>query len=1069
MHRTLRRASLGALVLSMSACAQMCAPDAVGTGVARLTVRNVGAMVSLLSSNSTCGFAADAVLANPTISGAVGSEGTVTWTVTGCAIDLGDDAEISKDCKGVTTDGSGKVTLSATKTVAGILTGVPTSPILPGGPDAATITITAATMDNFEVSKSNSDNKLKMIKGSLTAKAMPRLGVASDSGACAIATSIVSFSDIVLKDAEVLLTSPDLTETIPVPASNLAAQNGKKGDKENALSGSITVWDTARDVPAEGDTDGLDPDYEAQAFLDSFTCATGLATPLSFECADMTPRLADGAARLTVKMFGAVASAVAANTSCGFSSAAVGGAAVASGNPGEKGTVTFTVTGCALDFATATAVSTNCQGVETRLMGGATVSGTKTIHGFITGDPMAPVVPDSDDAAVLDLDITFDNLTVSSSADVNALLVRTGSLTGELSPRLAVASATGACEVQSGIAELMGLAWTDADVAVTSVSGTFDLPLDTSDVDALNGAWSGSTNGLSGSVSIGGTSYTVPGDAAGLDPAYNQTAFDAAWTCAPGLLTPVSHECSFKGPLATGAARLGAKVLGTVAKMIDANTSCGFSSAAVAGTPNFGTTATGDKGDAVFTVTACTMAFTAPAVIATDCTGTTTHVSGSVTVSGTKTVHGWITGNPLAPVVPDSDAPAAIDLTLTFTDFELWSSDTDASLTVASGTLAGTVGPRTALSTRGACEISSPVARMSDVTFTNADLVMRSEDKNFGFTATTSTFDAVQGSFGTQENYLAGTLTIDTVAVPVPVDGLGLNPDYDAAALAASWSCTPGLVLPVNHSSCSFNPVLAHGGARLIIKAIGTATKLLDANTTCGFSANSVLTTGVVTGSTGSTGSIAWSTAAAPCTVTIAADTAVAQDCSGTSTHVMGAFTANTAKNLAGFLTGGNPPIAPLTRTPATFTHTSLAFDAFKVYDQASGATSHASEITLTGAVQGIMKPVTGQQVGDPLGNGTPVYSISTPLAGFENITMASGTATLVSDGKTFNIDLANLALAAFNGAYNGQSNALSGSLAVEAENVTLSDPRLNPDFDQAAFDEAYVCTPGLLEVVPSN
>jgi hypothetical protein len=1053
----------------MAACAQMCAPDAVGTGVARLTVRNVGAMVSLLAADDSCGFAAPAVAGAPTITGEVGGEGVVTWTVTDCVIDLGEATEISKDCQGVTTDGSGKVTLSATKSVAGILTGVAENPVVPGGPDAATVTITKATLDNFEVSKSNSENKLRMISGTLTAIAAPRLGVAAANGACAISTSIVTFKDIVLSDAEVLLTSPDLTETIPVATSAINAQNGKGTASENSISGSITVWDTAREVPAAGDSEGLDPDYEAAAFLNSFTCNTELASPLSFDCADLTPRLADGAARLTVKMFGAVASAVAANTTCGFASAAVGGAAVASGNPGEKGTVTFTVSNCALDFATATAVSSNCTNVETRLVGGATVSGTKTIHGFITGDPMSPVVPDSDDAAVLDLDISFDDLTVSSSADVNALRVRSGSLTGSLSPRLAVAATSGACEVQSGIAVLSDLTWTDADVAVTSVSGTFDLDLDSSELNATNGTWGSDQNLLTGTMTVGGTAHTVPGDGLGLDPAFNASTFDATWTCAPALLSPVSHLCGFQGPLATGAARLGARAMGTVVKLVDANTSCGFSSLAVAGAPTFSTTVVGDKGDAVFTVNNCTITFATSTQIATDCTGTTTHVVGSATVSGTKTVHGWLTGAPTTPVVPDSDSPATYDLTITFTDFGVESSASNSMLTITAGTLAGELSPRTALSTQGACEIASPIVRMNDLTFSNAEMLLQSGSKLLGFTVTTSNYDVVQGAFGAQENSLAGSVTVDGAAVTVPIDGQGLDPEYDAAALAATWSCTPGLVLPVNHTACSFNRVLAQGAARLVIKAVATATKLLDANNSCGFAANSVLTAGTVTGSPGGTGSITWSTAAAPCGVSVPVDTAVATDCSGTQTHVLGSFTATTSKTVAGFLTGANPPIAPLTREAASFSHTSLVFNAFKVYDQVSGSTAHVDSITLWGAAQGTMRPITGEDTRDLLGNGTPIYDISTPVAGFENIAMATGQATLVSQGKTFNIDIANLDLDAFNGSYDGQSNALSGALSVEAEAVTVFDPRLNPAFNQATFDASYACTPNLVEVVPSN
>ena len=48
-------------------------------------------------------------------------------------------------------------------------------------------------------------------------------------------------------------------------------------------------------------------------------------------------------------------------------------------------------------------------------------------------------------------------------------------------------------------------------------------------------------------------------------------------------------------------------------------------------------------------------------------------------------------------------------------------------------------------------------------------------------------------------------------------------------------------------------------------------------------------------------------------------------------------------------------------------------------------------------------------------------------------------------------------------------SDNVQSTVSVDGTAVTLPDPRLDPAFDQAAFDASYVCTPGLLEVVPAN
>lgn len=1064
-----RTTALTLALVATASCAQCFAADQVATGVAQLTVRNVGAMVSLIAADTSCGFAATSVLANPTISGAVGSEGTVTWTATDCALDLS-DKEVSKDCQNVTTVASGKVTISASKTVAGILTGNPLNPVLPGGPDAATIIISKATFDNFKVTKSNSENILTLVEGAISAKAMPRLAVDSTTGACSISTPNVAFSDVVYEKSTINIKTPDIDEKIPVAASNLTAQNGVNGGNENALSGTITVWDAEHTLPIPGDSEGLDPEYEATAFVESFACTAvnpTLVTPVSYQCADMTPRLADGAARLTVKAFGAVAAAIAADTTCGFSATAVAGAPTFSAATGAVGDATFTVSNCTIDLATATAVSTDCNAVETRLLGSVTVSGTKVVHGRITGDPLSPVVPTADNAATVTLTISFDDATVSSSADANALLVKSGTLAGSLQPRLALAT-SGACEVQTGIRRFSNLVWIDGAVAVTSASGTFDLDLNTSNIGAVTGTWGSEANLLTGSVTIGSDSYTVPGDGNGLDPSFVAADYDDSWTCATGLVTPISNECSFTAPLAQGVARLSMKTLATVASIVGADTTCGFGSLAVAGAPSVSGTV-GHLGSLTFTVAGCVLNFAADTALTADCSGAQVHVEGSATVSGTKTVAGWITGSPTAPVVPASDSPALLDLTISFNNFKVTTADGESALLSKSGTLSGTLQPRTALTTRGVCEQQMPVARLGDVTWNNGNLTMRSGDKSFDILVDSSALDAVNGTWGSDSNELTGTVTIGGSALPAVIDGLGLDNAFNQTAFDASWQCAPGLVLPVDNTHCSAKAALAQGAGALIIKAVGVATKMLNANTSCGFAAMSVL--GAPTGSTGTPGgpgTITWSTPATGCLAHIPVDSPIATDCTGTVTHVMGDVTATTDKTVEGFLTGQPAnPIVPITRTAAHFDHGALVFDSFTVYDLKLGETTPSKQITLTGTVTGLVDPVAGET--SVTSTFPHVYPISTPVNGFTDIALADGHVTLLSDGKTFDFDVAGVALDAFNGSYAGQSNSISGTVTVDGEVNPLQDPRLDPAFDQAAFDATYVCTPGMLEVVPAN
>ena len=104
--------------------------------------------------------------------------------------------------------------------------------------------------------------------------------------------------------------------------------------------------------------------------------------------------------------------------------------------------------------------------------------------------------------------------------------------------------------------------------------------------------------------------------------------------------------------------------------------------------------------------------------ISTDCSGAKLRVGGGrIRVSGSKTITGFITGDPVTPVVPNSAAPAVFDLTVEVVTetpvkpFVVRNSNATSSLAMASGKLSGQkVTPQTALdSTTGACSIATPV------------------------------------------------------------------------------------------------------------------------------------------------------------------------------------------------------------------------------------------------------------------------------------------------------------------------------------------------------------------------
>jgi len=541
-RRMLRLLLVGALS-ALAGCAQLCAPDRVAMGVAQLTVRDVGAILTILNGDQNCGFASAGVLDNPTITGDLGSLGAATWTVKDCAIDLGGEHEIAKDCLGASTLAGGKLTVSATRTVSGVLTGKADTPVIPGGAGAVDLAIGQASFDHFKVSKSGNPNKLTLVSGSISAKARPLLAADDDKGVCSIATPNVEFLDIVYQPSRVLIETPQLTEELPVATSKLHAINGVKGSNENVLDGTITVWDGEQQIPIAGNSDGLDPDYEAQKFVDAFACTDHLAQPISYSCVDLIPLLVDGAARLSVELFETLIDLIDADAGCGFASAAVRNAATVDGAVGGPGSATYTVSGCALHFASATVVHTDCSGNSTVASGRATVSGTKVVSGDVSGNAQRPISPTTDHAAVFTLQISFEDFKLAEQPGASALRAISGQLGGNGTPRSALGS-DGTCDVATPILQLGSLVYHSAPLEVTSDSGTFGLHVTSSSISATRGSWDQRANLLSGTMTIDGErSYTVPSDGLGLDPEFDQTAFDASWSCLPGLILPISFGC----------------------------------------------------------------------------------------------------------------------------------------------------------------------------------------------------------------------------------------------------------------------------------------------------------------------------------------------------------------------------------------------------------------------------------------------------------------------------------------------------------------------------------------------
>ena len=116
--------SIFALSATISGCQlEKLFPEKVADGVARLTIRNAGNIVSLITDNAACGFASEAAKASRQTIGEMGKEGSVVETVSNCVLSFPQETVLSTDCHGVQTRVRGTVTVSAVRTLEGVLTG----------------------------------------------------------------------------------------------------------------------------------------------------------------------------------------------------------------------------------------------------------------------------------------------------------------------------------------------------------------------------------------------------------------------------------------------------------------------------------------------------------------------------------------------------------------------------------------------------------------------------------------------------------------------------------------------------------------------------------------------------------------------------------------------------------------------------------------------------------------------------------------------------------------------------------------------------------------------------------
>lgn len=789
-----------------------------------------------------------------------------------------------------------------------------------------------------------------------------------------------------------------------------------------------------------------------------------------------------GVARLTAVNSAILTQAINGDTHCGFASALAMKSAKVVGAPGTLGTVTETIKSCKLSFGAKHVYSTDCNGEKTFVEGSITVSGSRSISGTITGDDVNPVIPNAPDAVTLILTATPEGFAARVGADLPALTWKTGTVGFAAHPHLAVSGALGVCSVATSDVSLDNMRYQGATVRVQSDGHNFLADVSDSNLTAQVGKWKDHENTLSGKLTVFGSVVSVPvkGDTDGLDPHYNPTKFAASYACTKDLKSPVSYVCpSVADAEAQGMGRLTTNAIGFLTSYLDSDTVCGFSNPEVLATPQL-TGKIGERdGTATFTLKACTLTFAEPTVLYTDCQGKEKTAQGKLTVHGTKTLHGILTGDPTTPIIPIDRDPAVVSVRYDLEGLRVWERP-DRSITYDNGSLSGTISPRTAQDTNtGACSMPTIVVQFEHLNVLGSDVSLEDGATHLKLHVTESDIFAQSGAAHDHENLLSGTVTVNDHALTLATgpDAI-LDEDYTPAGFTATWSCPANMKIAETDAQCNMYETLGANAARLLVQTAAftasATSRTTDtwANGNCG-AANSGLKKAFPDDTGKNADATSWARwdvgSGDACEVAGSLPVAVAPtDCVGTgrwaqgSAKVKGSFRIDGKKALTSVLPAG--------MDAANYRFDDVAFQNYSTYTLSAGQSSPENRLTLlSGNMTGQLHPIVGEDVQPYLKFFHNVFDIPTPVVAVPALQFDNVKAILQAGPRTFKLNIVSANLSALSGGYHGSSNFVTGTIQLDNQTVNVGRIPLDPAFNQSAFDTSYSCNPDLVHVIPAN
>ncbi len=241
---------------------------------------------------------------------------------------------------------------------------------------------------------------------------------------------------------------------------------------------------------------------------------------------------------------------------------------------------------------------------------------------------------------------------------------------------------------------------------------------------------------------------------------------------------------------------------------------------------------------------------------------------------------------------------------------------------------------------------------------------------------------------------------------------------------------------------------------------------VVNDDTACGYENTNVKLGPIdVSGDVGQTGYITW--AARNCPIASGPPTLYSTDCVGVETWYSGSATVWTHRTIRGELEQLGSVIdsvIPHTRDAIDVVFEDSDLSEFTVWDEQNGQKTLPAQLTIhSGSLIGTVHPILGENAST-----AGVYDVVTPVSIYEQVSVKTSLdATLEVQGSQFPITITGGSFDAMNGVWRGDGNRIEGTLTVNGESVPIGPAPLVPDFDQAAFNESYVCKPTLRAPIP--